>query len=122
MALTQVLKSEKARKATVTIPLRIRKQTAQNLDYLVRRLHARSRNEIIRDAIEQYTAQMMKTKIIEQRELSTDEAVKLIDKYISENPGRHYVSEISEALGIELDTAFKATQKLLESGQARRRN
>ena len=65
--------------------------------------------------------QMKKTKVVEMREVSVDGAVKLIDEYISKNPGKHYVSEISEALSIELDTAFEATQKLIESGEARKR-
>lgn len=64
---------------------------------------------------------MMNTNIVELREVSVDEAAKLIDEFISKNPGKHYVSELSEELGIELATAFKATQKLIGSGKVRRR-
>lgn len=112
----------KTSKSAVIIPLRMQRNAAQKLNQLATRLHAKSRNEVIREAIEEYTAKMMNTKIIEVREISVDEAVKLIDKYISKHPGKHYVSEISEALGIELSTAFKATQKLIESGSVSRRD
>jgi Mn-dependent DtxR family transcriptional regulator len=64
----------------------------------------------------------MDTKIVEMRNVTLEEAIKLIDKYVSKNPGKHYVSEISEALGIELDIAFKATQKLIETGQVNKRD
>lgn len=64
---------------------------------------------------------MMNAKIIEVRDLSIDEAVKMIDDYISKHPGKHYVSELAEELGIELSTAFKASQKLIDSGEARKR-
>jgi DNA-binding IclR family transcriptional regulator len=62
----------------------------------------------------------MRTKIIEIRDLTVDEAARLIDDYISRNAGKHYVSELSEKLGIELGTAFKAAQKLIESGEAKK--
>jgi Mn-dependent DtxR family transcriptional regulator len=62
----------------------------------------------------------MKTKIIEMRDVSVDEAARLIDDYISKNAGKHFVSELSEKLGIELGTVFKAAQKLIESGEAKK--
>ena len=121
MALIQEHK-KKTSKDTVIIPVRMQRNVAEKLDLLVERLHAKSRNEIIRNAINEYTEQLMNTKIIEMRDVSVDEAVKLIDKHISKHPGKHYVSEVSEALGIELNTAFKATQKLIESGSVTRRD
>lgn len=121
MAQIQDFKKKKVANNTITIPLRIQRESAQKIDHLVKRLHARSRNEIIRDAIEKYLAQMMNAKIIEVRDLSIDEAVKMIDDYISKHPGKHYVSELAEELGIELSTAFKASQKLIDSGEARKR-
>jgi metal-responsive CopG/Arc/MetJ family transcriptional regulator len=56
------------------------RNAAEKLDQLARLLHAKSRNEVIRNAIEEYTDKMMNTKIVEMREISVDEAVKLIDK------------------------------------------
>jgi len=109
------------KKSSITIPLRIHRNKIQKLDLLVRKLHARSRNEIIRDAIDQYISQMMETKIIEVRDVSVDEAARLIDDYISKNSGKHYVSELSEELGIELGTAFKAAQKLIDAGEVKKR-
>ncbi len=49
---------------------------------------------------------MMKTKIIEVREVTVDEEAKLIVEYISKNPDKQYVSELSETLDIELSYAF----------------
>jgi DNA-binding MarR family transcriptional regulator len=68
-----------------------------------------------------HLAEMMCSKIIEVRDVSIDEAVKLIDYYISKHPGKHYVSELAEELGIELSVAFKASQKLIDSGEAEKR-
>ncbi len=110
-----------AKKNTVTIPLRLSTEATQKLDLLVKRLHAKSRNELIRDAIRQYTEQMMNTKIVEVRDMSVEEAAKLMDDYISRHPGKHYVSDLSEELGIELGTAFRASQKLIDSGAAKKR-
>ena len=86
---------------------------------MAKHLHSRSRNEVIRNAIDEYTTKMMNTKIVEVRDISIDQAMKLIDGYISENPGKHFVSDLSEELGIELRTAFRATQKLIDSGAVR---
>jgi len=91
------------------------------LDQLATRLHAKSRNEVIRNAIKEYTEQMLDTRIIEVREVTVEEAAKLIDNYLSDNPGKHYVSELAEELGIELGTAFRAAQKLMDSGAVKKR-
>ena len=114
--------ARKISKSTITIPLRIQRESALELDRLAYRLHAKSRNEIIRDAIRQYTQQMVNTKIVEIREVSVARASKLIDEYISKHPGKHYVSELSEALGIDLSVAFEAAQRLLADGVARKRS
>ncbi len=109
------------KKNTVTIPLRLSREATQKLDLLVKRLHAKSRNELIREAIHQFTELMMSTKIVEVRNVSVEEAAKLMDDYISRHPGKHYVSDLSEEFGIELGTAFEASQKLIDSRATKKR-
>jgi metal-responsive CopG/Arc/MetJ family transcriptional regulator len=58
----------------------MQRNAAEKLDQLARLIRAKSRNEVIMNAIEEYTDKMMNTKIVEMREISVDEAVKLIDK------------------------------------------
>lgn len=54
-----------------------------------------------------------------RRVVSLEEATKLIDRFLSKNPGTHYVSELVERLGLEPRVAFAAAQKLIDGGRAR---
>ena len=62
-------------------------------------------------------------KVVELKQMSTEEASKAIEIYVSRNPGSHYVSDLSEALGIELGLALRAVKKLMKEGLVKpRRN
>ncbi len=100
------------------IPIRIRGELAAKLDRAVKTLHYPSRNEFIREAVEQHIRDTLESKIIEVRDVSDADASRMIDSYLSKNPGAHYVSELAEKLGLELDVAFRAAKKLLEDGTA----
>jgi predicted DNA-binding protein len=107
-----------AKEKSITVPVRIPKKLAKNLDIIVKSLGYKSRNQIIKEALEQYVSNVMRAKIVEVEDYSVDEAAKKIDAFLSNNPGAHYVSEIAEALGLELNVAFKATQKIMDEGMA----
>ncbi len=63
------------------------------------------------------------TKVVEIKRMSMVEASKAIERYTSKSPGSHYVSDLSEALGIQLGLTFKAVKKLMEEGVVKpRRN
>jgi len=112
-ALTMELKTKKE-KTQVIVPVRLQKTKLQKIDKAVKKLGYRSRSEFIRKAVKHYLENVLTQKIIELREVSVEEAVKLIDNYLTNNPGVHYVSEIAEQLGIDIETAFKAVEKMLK--------
>ena len=98
------------------VPVRIRGELARKLDRAVKTLRYSSRSELIREAIEQHLGNTLENKMIEVRDVSVDEATRLIDGYLSKNPGAHYVSELAEELGLELDVAFRAAKRLTDQG------
>lgn len=102
----------------LVVPVRIPVDLAGKLDRAVRLLRYRSRNEFIREAISRHVEEKASAKIIAVRDVPVQEAVRMIDAYLSKKPGAHFVSEIAEELGIELDAAFKAAERLLERGSA----
>ena len=103
----------------VIVPLRMSGALASKLDKAVRLLRYRSRNEFIREAIEEHVEAALRSKVVEVKDFSIEQAGRMIDAYLSKHPGTHYVSEIAEELGLELGTAFRAAQKLLKEGSAR---
>ena len=107
-----------AKERSIAVPVRIPKKLAKDLDKIAMSLGYKSRNQMIREALEQYVSNVMQARVIEVRDYSVDEAAKKIDEFLSNNPGEHYVSEIAEVLGLELNVAFKATQKIMEEGLA----
>ena len=105
----------------LVVPVRVPGELAAKLDRAVSNLHYSSRNAFIREAIEQHISDRLESKIIEVREVPVDEAARMIDRYLTKNPGAHYVSELAEELGLELGVAFKAARALEERGAVRAR-
>ncbi len=101
------------------VPIRMRGELAAKLDRAVKTLHYPSRNEFIREAVERHINDTLESKIIEVRDVSTADATRMVDSYLLKNPGEHYVSELAEKLGLELDVAFRAAKRLLDDGIAR---
>lgn len=76
----------------------------------------RSAADFARAAIREKLAE---SEVISVRENPGD-ALRAIEAYLAKNPGPHFVSEISEELGIELSAAFKLVTNLLNQGRIRR--
>jgi len=104
------------------LPVRIPAELAAKLEMAVSKLHYASRNEFVREAIEQHVNDRLEGKMIEVRDVSTKEAARMIDQHLSKNPGAHYVSELAEELGLELDVAFKAAATLRAKGMVKVRS
>ena len=100
----------------LVIPVRLSKKLVERIDLAASLLGYGSRSRLIREAVEHYVDDVLGARLIEVRDVSVEEAIKLIDGYLSSNPGVHYVSEIAEALGIEFKTAFKAVDRLVKRG------
>ncbi len=104
---------------SIVIPLRMPGELVDKLDKATRLLGYRSRNQLVRATLESNLDAMIGARIIEVKDMSVAEAARTIDGYLSKNPGVHYVSELSEKLGIELSVAFRAAKKLREEGTIR---
>jgi predicted DNA-binding protein len=105
-----------AKHEVLVVPVRLSRELAGRLDRAVRLLGYGSRSRLMREAIEHYVSEILEAKTIEVRDVSVEEAGRLIEEYLTDNPGVHYVSEISEALGIEFKTAFEAVKMLIRQG------
>lgn len=103
------------------VPVRVPAELAERLDKTVSKLHYASRNEFIREAIEQHVNDRLESRMVEVRDVSVKDAAKMIDRYLSKNPGAHYVSDLAEELGLELEVAFKAAKTLEAQGAVRAR-
>ncbi len=76
-----------------------------------------SRSSLIREAVLDKVDEVEKMKIIELRDVTVDEAERLIERYMRAHPGTRYVSDIADEVGIELRVAFEAAQRLLDRGR-----
>jgi Arc/MetJ-type ribon-helix-helix transcriptional regulator len=101
------------------VPVRIPAELAGKLDDAVYKLRYSSRNEFIREAIEQHVSDKLETKLVEVKDVSVKEASRMIDRYLVKNPGAHYVSELAEELGLELGVAFRAAKMLEGQGMVK---
>jgi len=101
------------------VPVRLSGELLQKVDRTAELLRSSSRNELIREAIERYVDEVANSKVVEVRDISIGDAARLIEEYVSRHPGVHHVSELAEALGIELGVAFGAVQGLVRDEKVR---
>jgi hypothetical protein len=101
------------------IPTRFSESEVMRMDRVRSLLGIPSRSQLIREAVADKLEAVENMGILELRDMSVDEAVKLIDQYLIRNPGTHWVSEFIEKLGIEPKIAFEAVEKLVEAGRAK---
>ena len=78
-----------------------------------------SRSAFIRQAVLDKLEEIEAMRIIEVRDMSEAEAMRLIDRHLKKHPGVHYTSDLADELGIDLPVAFAAAQKLIEKGRAK---
>ena len=98
------------------VPVRIPPELGLKMDKVVSRFHYRSRSEFIREAIQEHVKGRLEEVVIEVKDVPVEEAARMVDRYLGKNAGAHYVSEIAEALGLELRVAFEAVALLKSRG------
>lgn len=98
-----------------TIPVSMPVEVVKRMDAARARLGYRSRNEIIRESIKRFLEEIEEAKVIRVRDLSLRQAEEEILAYLKQHNSA-YVSELAEALGLDIDLAFKAVAELERKG------
>lgn len=106
-------------RGTASIPTRFSEGEIARVDRAQARLGLRSRSAFIRDAVMEKVHALETSKIVEVRDVSEKEAIRLIDRYLNQHPGVHYTSDIADEIGIDLPVAFAAMQRIIDRGRAR---
>jgi metal-responsive CopG/Arc/MetJ family transcriptional regulator len=96
------------RKPRYPFPLPI--TDVEKIEKIRARLGYRSRNDVIREAINRFIEDIEETKAIYIREISLEQAKKEIVEHLRRH-GSAYMSEIAEDLGIAIELAFKAVKE-----------
>lgn len=98
-----------------TIPVSLPMGIVEEIEELRARLGYRSRNAVIREAINRFIEEMKETKVVYVRDIELEQAKREILEHLKRH-GSAYVSEISEDLGIEIGLAFRAVEELEKEG------
>ena len=77
----------------------------------------RSGSDFARDAIRD---KIRTLEVVSVKDVSLQEAKKMIFTYLKENPGSHFTSEMADELGIDYGLAFRSVNELLESGKIKK--
>lgn len=59
-------------------------------------------------------------EIVGVKDVSVQEATRMILAYLRKNPGSRFTSEMADELGIDYGLAFKAVKQLLETGKIKK--
>lgn len=76
----------------------------------------RSRTELIERAVEAYVEELKEAKVVRVRPYTEAEARAAILRYLQDRPGT-YVSDLAEALAMDVELAFRVVASLAEEGQ-----
>ncbi|MFQ6013524.1 MAG: ribbon-helix-helix protein, CopG family [Thermoplasmata archaeon] len=99
-----------------TISLRLPAELLCEVDALVQRAPMRSRTELIQRAVEAFLEEVKEAKVVMVRMYTEAEAEATILGYLEDHPGT-YVSDLAEALGMNLDLAFRVVASLAGEGK-----
>ncbi len=99
-----------------TISLRLPRRLIEEIDELVRSTRMHSRTEFVERAVETYVDELRETRIVIVKEWTESKARAAILRYLK---GRRatYVTDIAEALGMDLDLAFRIVGSLAKEGK-----
>ncbi len=86
------------------------------IDELVRRTRMRSRTELLERAVEAYVDELREARIVVVKSWTEAKARTAVLRYLT---GRRatYVTDVAEALGMDLDLAFRVVRSLLKEGK-----
>lgn len=99
-----------------TISLRLSGALLEEIDGLVKRTRMRSRTEFIERAIEDYANELKESRIVVVKPWTPAKARAAILRYLKGRPAT-YVTDIAEALGMDLDLAFRVAGSLAREGK-----
>ncbi|MGD6806724.1 MAG: ribbon-helix-helix domain-containing protein [Candidatus Bathyarchaeia archaeon] len=77
----------------------------------------RSFADFLREAVRDKLGSM---EVISVKDVTEQEAERMIEKYLKTHPGPNFASEVADALGLEYDITFKTIHKLLEEGRIKK--
>ncbi len=108
------MQSEAARKPTIS--LRLPRPLLEEIDELVRRTRMRSRTEFLERAVETYVDELREARVVVVKPWTTGKARTAILRYLK---GRRasYVTDVAEALGMDLELAFQVVRSLVKEGK-----
>ncbi len=108
------MQSSAARKPTIS--LRLPRPLLDDIDELVRRTRMRSRTEFLERAVETYLDELRESRIVVVKSWTEARARAAILRYLK---GRRatYVTDVAEALGMDLDLAFRVVGSLVKEGK-----
>ena len=99
-----------------TISLRLPRELLEEIDELVRRTGMHSRTEFVERAVGTYVDDLKEARVVVVKEWSEAKARTAILRFLKGRPAT-YVTEIADALGMDLDLAFRAVDSLVKEGR-----
>lgn len=108
------MQSNKARKPTIS--LRLPRRLLKEIDDLVQRTRMRSRTEFLERALEAYLDELREARIVVVKEWTDARARAAILRFLKGRKAM-YVTDIAEALGMDLDLAFRVARSLAKEGK-----
>ncbi len=108
------MQSEEGRKPTIS--LRLPRRLLEDIDELVRRTRMRSRTEFVERAVETYADELREARIVVVKPWTEAKARAAILRYLKGRRATH-VTDIAEALGMDLDLAFRVVGSLAGEGK-----
>ncbi len=99
------------------IAVRVTRSEYERIQDLVEAGLYRSAADFAREALRSMLREVEPTSV---RDVSAKEAETMIDKFLLQNPGPHFASEIAEALGLEYRTTFETIRRMLEKEKIRK--
>ena len=96
--------------------MRLPRPVLEEIDALVRRTRMRSRTEFVERALENYVDELREAHVVVVKEWTEPKARTAILRYLKGRPAT-YVTDIAEALGMDLDLAFRLVGSLAKEGK-----
>jgi Arc/MetJ-type ribon-helix-helix transcriptional regulator len=109
----QKLKDEEGLQAAV----RLSKSDYQKVQKLIDAGLFRSFADFLREAVRDKLGSM---EVVSVKEVSAQEAERMIEDYLKAHPGPSFASEIADELGLDFEITFKTITKLLEEGRIKK--
>lgn len=104
------------RRSKPTISLRLSAPLLEEIDSLVRRTRMRSRTEFIERAVAAFVDELKESRIVVVRPWTQAKARAAILRYLKGRQATH-VTDIAEALGMDLDLAFQVAASMAKEGK-----